>query len=325
MSNEFDIIKKYFSPEVLRDDVELTGGDDCAIVSPPLNRQLLITTDTLISGVHFPKNTSAEDIAYKAIMVNLSDLAAMGAAPAWMTLAISLPASIVDNNARWLQTFSQQFNSVLSKFNISLIGGDTTKGDLSITITALGFADKDKIMRRDKAQASDRIYVTGELGDAAIGLHAVIDNLNDKKLSACMQKLNRPEARVNFAQELACYAKCAIDVSDGLVADLGHILKASACGADIRLSAIPVSSSAQYYFDAYNNAKTDWSLLLAHGDDYELCFTVNKMYQTGVAKLAKKHQLTLSCIGEITDSKKLEFYDKDNKLINFPGTGFKHF
>ncbi len=322
MNNEFDIIKKYFSLEILRDDVVLAGGDDCAIVSIPESQQLLITTDTLISGVHFPHNTSAADIAYKAIMVNLSDLAAMGATPSWCTLAITLP----DVNQSWLQAFSNQFNSVLSAFNISLIGGDTTKGDLSITIGAMGFADKDKIMRRDTAEAGDKIYVSGELGDAAIGLHAVLNKLNDEKLSSCLHKLNRPEARVKFAEELVFYAKCAIDISDGLVADLGHILQLSCCGANIHLSAIPISSSAQYYFDGYNNTKTDWSLLLTQGDDYELCFTVNKMYQRDVEKLAKKHQLRLSCIGEITDSKELEFYDIDNnEPINLSGTGFKHF
>ena len=320
-TSEFDIIKKYFSFEVLRDDVVLAGGDDCAIVSLPENKQLLITTDTLISGVHFPENTSAEDIAYKAIMVNLSDLAAMGATPAWLTLAISLP----DIDESWLQAFSNQFYSVLSKFNISLIGGDTTKGGLSITIQAMGFCDKDKILRRDKAETGDKVFVTGELGDASIGLQAVLNNLNDEKLLPCIQRLNRPEARVKFAEELVLYSKCAIDISDGLVADLGHILDASQCGAKIQLSAIPVSASAQCYFDLYRNAETDWSLLLTQGDDYELCFTVNKNNQSAVEKLAKKHRLKLSCIGEITDSNKLEFYSVSNELINFSNTGFKHF
>ena len=321
MNTEFDIIKKYFTFSVLRDDVVLAGGDDCAIVSVPENKQLLLTTDTLISGLHFPENTSAEDIAYKAIMVNLSDLAAMGATPAWITLAISLP----DINESWLQAFSNQFCSVLSIFNISLIGGDTTKGGLSITIQAMGFCDKDKILRRDKAETGDKVFVTGDLGDASIGLFAVLNNLNDEKLLPCIQRLNRPEARVKFAEELVLYSKCAIDISDGLVADLGHILNASQCGAKIQLSAIPVSASAQYYFDLYRNAETDWSLLLTQGDDYELCFTVNKNNQSAVEKLAKKHQLKLTCIGEITDSNKLDFYSASNELINFSNTGFKHF
>ena len=321
MSTEFDIIKKYFTFEVLRDDVVLAGGDDCAIVSVPENKQLLITADTLISGVHFPGNTSAEDIAYKAIMVNLSDLAAMGATPAWFTLAISLP----DINDSWLQAFSSQFNSVLSKFNISLIGGDTTKGDLSITIQAMGFCDKDKILRRDKAETGDKIYVTGEVGDASIGLHAVLNNLHDERLSPCIQRLNRPEARVKFAEELVLYSKCAIDVSDGLVADLGHILNASQCGAKISLSEIPLSLATQYYFQQYNNNLIDWSMLLTQGDDYELCFTVNKNNQPAVEKLANKHQLKLTCIGVITESRELNFVNLNGEAVYFDQTGFKHF
>ncbi len=321
MNTEFDIIKKYFTFDSQREDVVLAGGDDCAIVCAAENKQLLITTDTLISGVHFPKNTSAQDIAYKAIMVNLSDLAAMGATPAWVTLAISLP----DNNEHWLQAFSQQFSAVLSVFNISLIGGDTTKGHLSITVCAMGFADKNKIMRRDKAKAGDNIYVTGELGDAAIGLHAILNNLHDERLSRCIKKLNRPEARVTFAEELASYAKCALDISDGLVADLGHILKASRCGATIHLPAIPVSSSAHYYFETFHHAKIDWPLLLTQGDDYELCFTLDKDHASVIEKLAEKHQLKISCIGEVTDATELKFYDADHKLIHFSGAGFKHF
>ena len=287
----------------------------------PENKQLLITTYTLISCLHFPENTSAEDIAYKAIMVNLSDLAAMGATPAWLTLAISLP----DIDESWLQAFSNQFYSVLSKFNISLIGGDTTKGGLSITIQAMGFCDKDKILRRDKAETSDKVFVTGELGDASIGLQAVLNNLNDERLLPCIQKLNRPEARVKFAEELVLYSKCAIDISDGLVADLGHILNASQCGAKIQLSAIPVSVSAQYYFDLYHNAQIDWSMILTQGDDYELCFTVNKNHQSAIEKLANKHQLKLTCIGEIIEPRELNFVNLNGESVDFDQTGFKHF
>jgi len=321
MTNEFDIIKKYFTFPDSRNDVILAGGDDCAIVSPPGNKKLLITTDTLISGVHFPENTSPEDIAYKAIMVNLSDLAAMGATPAWLTLSIALPG--LDES--WLTAFSKQFSVVLSTFNISLIGGDTTKGALSITIQAIGLCDKEKIMRRDQAKSGDKVFITGYLGDAAIGLQAVKNKLPDEELFPCIEKLNRPMARINFAEKLASCSKCAIDISDGLVADLGHIVKASNCGARINLSDIPVSLSAQYYFKQYHNGSVDMPLLLTQGDDYELCFTVNNRNEPDVKKLAIKHQLKLSCIGEITDSNKLEFYDENNELIKFFNTGFKHF
>ncbi len=321
MNSEFDIIKKYFTFADARDDVLIAAGDDCASVSVPANKQLLITTDTLIAGVHFPAETNPEDIAYKAVMVNLSDLAAMGATPAWLTLAISLPQ--VDE--AWLQKFSATLGEVLKRFNVSLIGGDTTKGKLSITVQAMGLCDKDKIMRRDQAKAGDKIYVTGHLGDAAIGLHALLNMLDDEQLQACVLKLNRPEARVKFAEELVSYSSCAIDISDGLVADLGHIIKASHCGANIFLSQIPVSSASSYYFEKYNDAAIDWPMLLTRGDDYELCFTVSEKNEAAVIELASRHELLLSYIGEITEGSELNFLNTDGQPQSFTDTGFKHF
>ena len=322
MSNsEFDVIKKYFTFPVIREDVLIASGDDCASVSVPADKQLLITTDTLIAGVHFPVDTSPEDIAYKSLMVNLSDLAAMGATPSWVTLAITLPA--VDES--WLTAFSQQLYTVLSTFNISLIGGDTTRGPLSITVQAMGLCDMDKILRRDRAKVGDKVFVTGDLGDAAIGLHAAFNRLDDEKLLPCIHRLNRPEARVSFAEQLTQYSSCAIDVSDGLVADLGHILKASQCGARIDLSTIPLSCSAQYYFQKYHNNIIDWSKVLTQGDDYELCFTVDESDQSAVMALAQRHQLKLTCIGEITDSGELLCFDANKRAVHFLETGFKHF
>ncbi|GMR01021.1 MAG: thiamine-phosphate kinase [Gammaproteobacteria bacterium] len=321
MNSEFDIIKKYFTFSDSREDVLIAGGDDCASVSVPENKQLLVTTDTLISGVHFPDETTPEDIAYKAIMVNLSDLAAMGATPAWMTLAISLPE--VDED--WLCRFSNTLSEVLRRFDVSLIGGDTTKGALSITVQAMGLCDKDKLLRRDQAKPGDKIYITGDIGDAAIGLLALSSALEDEMLQPCITRLNRPEARVRFAEELASYSSCAIDVSDGLVADLGHIISASFCGAQVFLSRIPLSSASRYYFEKYNNGIIDWSLLLTRGDDYELCFTLREDNESVVNDLARKHELKISCIGEIIETKELNFINPDGELESFADTGFKHF
>jgi thiamine-monophosphate kinase len=320
-NSEFDLIKKYFTFPVTRDDVLIAGGDDCASVSVPAGKQLLITTDTLIAGVHFPEKTSPEDIAYKAVMVNLSDLAAMGATPSWITLAISLPE--VDHS--WLAAFSQQLYLVLSKFNICLIGGDTTRGPLSITIQAMGLCDQDRILRRDQARPGDKIYVTGELGDAVVGLHAVLNELVDTALLPCIHRLNRPEARVSFAEQLTDYSVCAIDVSDGLIADLGHVLEASQCGARVDLSKVPLSLSVQHYFRNYHNNKIDWSMVLTQGDDYELCFTLDEKYQAAVIALADRHQLRLSCIGEITGSGELLCFDETQQAFHFSETGFQHF
>jgi len=321
MNTEFDVIKKYFTFPALRDDVELAVGDDCAIVSVPENKKLLLTTDTLISGVHFPQNTPAKDIAYKAIMVNLSDLAAMGATPAWLSLAISLP----EINEVWLTEFSTQFSALLSQYNISLVGGDTTKGHLSITIQAMGFCEQGNILRRDKAQPGDKVYVSGSIGDAAIGLHAIVNELADNALLPCIQRLNRPQARINFAAQLSTCSQCAIDISDGLVADLGHVLHASGCGAQIRLDDIPLSLAARYYFDTYCHQKTDWPILLTRGDDYELCFTVNEKNQSAVEALAKRYDLVISCIGEVTDSTELSFLSADGEVFDFEQNGFQHF
>ncbi len=320
-NSEFDVIKKYFSFPDSRDDVLLAGGDDCAIVSVPENKQLVITTDTLVSGVHFPEATSAENIAYKALMVNISDLAAMGAAPAWVTLAITLP----EINPQWLSAFSKQFSSLLTKFNVSLIGGDTTKGPLSITVQAMGFIGKNKALKRSAAEVGDKIFVTGNLGDAAIGLAAVLGNIDDKALLPCVVKLNRPEARVKFAEALVDLCSCAIDISDGLVADLGHIIEASQCGACINLATLPFSESAKYYFKKYHQDVIDWSKLLTEGDDYELCFTIKSINESKVFSLAEMYQLKISCIGEITNSNKLICLDEKNKEIDFLSGGFSHF
>lgn len=321
MNNEFEVIEKYFTFPDCRDDVVLAGGDDCASVAVPENKLLMITTDTLIAGVHFPEQTAAEDIAYKAVMVNLSDLAAMGAMPAWITLAITLPE--IDED--WLSRFSSSLSQVLQRFNVSLIGGDTTKGHLSITVQAMGLCDEGRMLRRSQARAGDSIFVTGYLGDAAIGLTAVLNNLDDAKLSSCINRLNRPEARVDFAQELVLYSSCAIDISDGLVADLGHIIHASSCGARVKLSGVPVSSAAQYYFANYCKSIIDWPMLLSAGDDYELCFTVNTSNDHAVKELAKKHQLQVTRIGEITESQELIILNDENQSMSFDGTGYKHF
>ncbi|MBE9567249.1 MAG: thiamine-phosphate kinase [Proteobacteria bacterium] len=319
--NEFDIIEKYFTFPVNRNDVVLAGGDDCAMVTVAEGELLLVTTDTLVSGIHFPEKTSPQDIAYKSVMVNLSDLAAMGARPAWLTLAITMP----DIDEQWLASFSGELSSVLSQFNIALIGGDTTKGPLSITIQAMGLCDSDKTLRRDTARPGDKIFVTGSLGAAAVGLLVVQNGIEDKVLQPCVDDLNRPRARVEFGQALTEYSSCAIDVSDGLIADLGHILKASDRGAIIKLSEIPLSSATAYYYKHYNDQLIDWDMVLTRGDDYELCFTASADRVPEIYKLAEKHKLEVSCIGEISESNELVCLDGDGNTVDISATGFRHF
>ncbi len=323
---EFDLIKKYFCPENNRQDVILAAGDDCAIVDFSQNNQpnchaVAITTDTLISGTHFPVDTSAEDIACKVLAVNLSDLAAMGADPAWVCLSLTLPE--VDHH--WLEAFSNQFKQILAAMNIALIGGDTTRGPLSITLQAMGFLSTGRSMQRSQAKVGDKIFVTGTLGDAAVGLYCVQNKIQDESLAACVLKLNRPQARNQFALSLVQHCDCAIDISDGLLADLGHILSASDKGAHLNLADMPVSNAVRYYFNQYGNNQIDWSMILSHGDDYELCFTVAQEEVTNAVALAETQQVKLSCIGEITEQKQLRCFDEKNKIIDFPVSGYLHF
>ena len=319
--SEFDIIENYFTFPRVRRDVILPIGDDCAIVSPASGKQLVVTTDTLISGVHFPEQTSAADIAYKSVMVNLSDLAAMGAEPAWLTLAISLPE--IDHE--WLAEFSRQLSVLLAEHRISLIGGDTTRGPLSITIQAMGLCEAEKILRRDAAVAGEKLFVTGALGDAAIGLQALQKQLSDVRLQPCIDKLNRPLARTGFARELSRYSRCAIDISDGLMADLGHILKASNCGAQIQIYDLPLSDAASYYFQHYYKNTIDWSMVLTGGDDYELCFTASEKDSQLLEQLAERCHLKVSCIGTVTSAPGISLVDTNGHELDIERSGFDHF
>lgn len=317
--SEFDVIKQYFTSAITRDDVAVGIGDDCALLDVPKDKQLVTTTDTLISGVHFPEQTSPEDIAYKSVAVNLSDLAAMGAEPAWVTLALTLPT--IDHD--WLKRFSSSFQQQLKCFNVQLIGGDTTKGALSITIHAMGFITDKQCMLRSNAKSGDRIYVSGSLGDAALGLMLLQDNaLASTDDEYFVGRLNKPQARVMLGHALAEFSQCAIDISDGLFADLGHILESSHCGAEIVLNKIPVSIQMKNYLS--NTNKTLGIHQLMTGDDYELCFTVSEENEARIKEIADNLDIPLSCIGVITQGEGITFMN-NGKVIFVPQTGFDHF
>ena len=319
---EFSLIEKYFSFDVDRDDVMLGVGDDCALLNPPQGKQLAVTVDTLVSGVHFPESTSPEDVAYKSLAVSLSDLAAMGAEPAWATLAITLP----DSSEVWLQAFSKSFKQTLNDYGVQLIGGDTTQGPLSITVQLTGFVDAKKAMRRDAAKDGDKIYVTGHLGDAALGLQLLdVHELADPAIrQSCIKKLNRPVPRVEFAQKAVEYCDCAIDISDGLVSDLGHILKASACGAKIYFDQLPTSKAFQQcsvYLDDLDYRQ----MLLAGGDDYELCLVSAAENEEALFAIAESTGLLLTHIGEIDASGELSVISSIGEAIELNSSGYEHF
>jgi len=319
MPSEFDIIRHYFTSKQSRADVILGIGDDAAILKVPEQHELVQSVDTLVAGVHFPLETSPQDIGYKALAVNLSDIAAMGAEPAWFTLAISLPEA----NETWLKAFSEGLSSLAKEYNVQLVGGDTTNGPLTISITINGFVATGKALTRHSAKVGDKIYVSGMLGDAALALmqwqgQCIVQN---ESLAYLRERLNRPTARVELGLLLRDYASSCIDISDGLLADLGHITERSSVGATINFEDIPRS-------EAFNLNLTDEALItplvLAGGDDYELCFTIPLHKQSEFKTLIKEKNISVICIGEIEETLGVRCIN-NNKLVDIKDMGYQHF
>lgn len=273
---EFDLIARIRQRAAARGDVVLGIGDDCALLAPPPGMQLAVTMDALNVGVHFPPDTAPADIGWKALAVNLSDLAAMGAQPAWGTLSLSLP----QGDAAFVDGFFDGFFALAAQHGFALVGGDTTRGPLSIAITAHGLVEPGRALRRDGARVGDGIWVSGTLGDAAgalrqwqegkggqSGLPLAKGHSDPLFLRA---RLDRPTPRVALGRALRGIASSCIDVSDGLLADLAHICRASGVGAEVDVDALPASAVLRAAFDP----DTRRVLQAAGGDDYELCFTV---------------------------------------------------
>lgn len=322
--NEFALIRRYFtgvgaaSAGVARADVALGIGDDCAVLNPPPGMRLALTTDTLNAGIHFPVATDPYAIGFKSLAVNLSDLAAMGATPAWFSLNLSLPEVSED----WLAGFSQGLFALAQEYGVQLIGGDTTRGPLGIGITAVGFLPADKALTRAGARVGDRIYVTGSLGDAALAL-AVLKReltLDEEQRSHVFAKLNRPPPRVAEGARLLDLASACIDISDGLIADLGHILAASRVGARIDLRRLPISAAY-----ASVSAEFGWLLAATHGDDYELCFTLPAARQAVFDGLLPRFACGVTYIGDIEAEPGLRLYDGREPVALPARAGFDHF
>ncbi|MDX2503611.1 MAG: thiamine-phosphate kinase [Gammaproteobacteria bacterium] len=324
--SEFQLIQAYFSDPLqpLRPDLVLGIGDDCAIVAPREQTNLAFSIDTLVSGVHFPDNTPADAIAYKALAVNLSDLAAMGAEPAWFTLSLTLPeASGQFSHEAWLHDFSQALFTLAREHNMSLIGGDTTHGPLSVTIQICGYLGKQGGLKRSGAREGDIIVLTGALGAAAIGLdialqqnHAHYACLSHSDRQAALDALNYPQARIAAGLSLQNIAHAALDISDGLIADLGHILNASNVGAELELEKLPLANSL-----ACLDKESAWEKALTGGDDYELCFTVAK---EDWPVIAKKHP-EFTAIGIIMAQKGLRLLKADGQEHIIHSGGYDHF
>lgn len=309
--SEFELIKHYFSQQALsRDDVLLGIGDDAAVMQLANNEQLVITTDTLVAGVHFPETTAPYDIGYKLLAVNLSDLAAMGATPRWASLALTLPES--DEN--WLAQFVAGFFELAQRYNVALVGGDTTRGPLTLSVSLQGSVVAGQCLRRQGAQIGDAILVSGYLGDAGMALQQLL--AGQRVETQCLARLNRPTPRVELGLSLQGVATAAIDISDGLLADLGHILTASQLGAVIDLENLPLSSTVSAQV---NNS--DWSLPLTAGDDYELCFTVP---ESRLAELDHQH-CPITRIGTIVDTPGIECVSASGQVLELAPMGYQHF
>ena len=255
--------------------------------------QAVMSIDTLISGVHFPKNTSAADIAYKSLAVNLSDLAAMAATPAWFLVSLSLP----DYDETWLDEFSSSLKEIAQTFQLELIGGDTCRGPLSITIQITGLVSKDRYVTRSGARPGDKILVSGMLGSAALGLAHSQKRIKLPKSIAgiCLGALNRPLPRLELVEFLSRYASAAIDLSDGLVGDLAHILKLSNVGAKVNRASLPVL--------AWIKENKAYQYALSGGDDYEICLSLPREHWARVVQWNQQYpDCRLSEIGEICES-----------------------
>ncbi|AOU97302.1 thiamine-phosphate kinase [Acidihalobacter yilgarnensis] len=315
MSGEFDLIARHFSRCPPRDDVCLGVGDDAALLRPPSGQVLVATVDTLIAGVHFPEQTAPEDIGHKSLAVNLSDLAAMGAEPAWVTLAISLPK--VDD--RWLYAFAEGFYALAARHRVALVGGDTTRGPLCITVQALGWVPEGEALRRTGARPGDDIYVTGTLGDAGLGLAVVQSRIqvDPAHREALLARLNRPEPRIETGLALRGLASAAIDISDGLAADLGHLLEASGVGARVELDRLPRS-------DAVRLADPHGRLALTAGDDYELAFTLPPGCEADLARYAERLP-PYTRIGRVEAVPGLRLIDAQGNPFAFSHRGYDHF
>jgi thiamine-monophosphate kinase len=315
MASEFDLIQQYFTKPTHH--ANLGVGDDAALISVENRMELAISTDMLVAGTHFFADCDPYYLGWKALAVNVSDMAAMGARAKWATLAIALP----EINDTWLDGFSKGFFTCAKQFDVDLIGGDTTRGPLTISVQIMGEVPTGQALKRCGAKIGDDIWVSGQLGSAALGLAQLQGKLKLKnELDFCLNALNSPMPRAALGLALRGIANSCIDVSDGLLADLGHILKASNCGATIDLEKIPC---IDYFKNDLTNTKLQ-QILLAGGDDYELCFTAPKGNQEKINLLSKQLDLSVTVIGEIRMDIGLQPYYK-NKRLAILKQGFDHF
>ena len=315
MDVEFDLVARIRERATARDDVVLGIGDDAAILRIPPGHDLVVSTDTLNIGVHFPPETAPSDIGWKALAVNLSDLAAMGAQPAWCTLNLAMPQA----DRGWLDAFLDGFLALAALHEVALVGGDTTRGPLSITVTVHGFVPQGSELRRGGAQVGDLVCVTGCLGNAAGALRQW--QVGIPAHSTMHPFLTRPTPRIGLGLALRGLATACIDISDGLLADLSHILSTSNVGAEIEYAEIPTAAILKVKFDAIEQRE----LILNGGDDYELCFTVPPERATEVIAATDHINVPYRRIGRIEAQPGLRLREVDGRIHAVSPRGYQHF
>ena len=316
--SEFALIERYFNKQELqRSDVLLGQGDDCAVVNTTPQTNIAVTTDTMVAGIHFDAQVPPRAIGHKLVAVNLSDLAAMGAEPAWLSLALTLP----EVDQAWLESFAAGMYEVAGYYNCQLIGGDTTRGPLTLTLTAQGLLPEGQRLTRHGARPGDWIFVSGFLGDAAAALAIQRGELEASSFvqGKLEERLCYPTPRVALGQALRNVATSCIDISDGLVADLQHILSRSGVGARVFLHQIPYSECLQGL-----PATQRQSFALHGGDDYELCFTVPEEMRGSLDTMLAHSGVRLTCVGQIDRQQGLRFFDEQQE-IDITACGYQHF
>ncbi|MEO3678620.1 thiamine-phosphate kinase [Rheinheimera sp. FR7-31] len=317
---EFELISRFFANcGAKRSDATLGVGDDGAVLQVRDGYDLVVTTDTMVVGTHFFPDDDPRALGHKLVAVNVSDLAAMGAEPAWLSLALTLPA--VDE--AWLSAFAAGLGETADYYQCQLVGGDTTRGPMSLTMIAKGTVPRGKALTRSGAKVGDYIYVTGTLGDAALGLKLCqgLHEVSKKHQSHILQRFHYPSARVALGQALRNLASSAMDLSDGLYSDIQHILKRSNVGASIDVSRLPLSQALKDSCDT----STALQLALSGGEDYELLFTVPEARRGSLEVLLSPYGIPVTCIGRVTGvAGKLELKQGD-QAFDYQHQGFVHF
>lgn len=320
--SEFSLIEQYCQGIGVELEHTIVGvGDDAAVVQVPPEMQLVVSVDTMVEGVHFATDVRPEDLAYKLLAVNLSDMAAMGAEPKWVTLALTLPSE----NAAWLRAFSQSLNSAASHAGVQLIGGDTTKGPLCLSMQIMGLCPIGKVIYRSGSQTGEDVWVSNTVGDAALALQVTKGEISlDKSASDhVLRALHRPMPQVALGMALRGIATAALDISDGLLADLAHIAERSAVSLQVDQSLVPVSSIYKYYLS--NGG--DYTLALSGGDDYQLGFTADSADRQRINDLAELLCVPLTRIGQVIEQQAspIVLLDGGKSVKLDPDLGFQHF